>query len=370
MSGNPHDKNIIKCPDCRATNPIATGQASAARQISRPILPKKEETHVIISDSPPKAVTVSSSHRRFASYRASQGPSTAGPRRPDGPYRANIHFYLSFFDIISGVPQYGSVRPLGMHNISLSLFLLPINTNCKIGAISARIPAIIINSIDEFIEQRLIPLLVEPRAGVAFELLADDRARLATRVSRSVPVFLSPDADLKQHVYDLLTGWFSSTSNEWTINVVIQRKEQSVAAEGHPTSPSSEADDDVKCERKGKAGRGGGRTGRKGRMGGKGGKGKAKMEYPGEDSEEGVFEPAEEDQPVGVGWVFEPAEEDQFTAEEGGEEEEEEVVVEEEEVEYPPDPETLFPGLGTSRKRSASNLSQSLRQQPRRSSRK
>jgi len=71
---------------------------------------------------------------------------------------------------------------------------------------------------------RLIPLLLGSLPG--FAILPDDKVRLATRIARGVPVFLSPEADQKSwHIHDLLTEWFPFTSNEWSITVVLQRKE-------------------------------------------------------------------------------------------------------------------------------------------------
>jgi hypothetical protein len=74
---------------------------------------------VQISDSPPtgKAVTVSGS--RFGSYRrGSQNPNSQSTRRA-AEYKANAHFYISYCDMIDGVPLYGTTRALGTYSTKL-----------------------------------------------------------------------------------------------------------------------------------------------------------------------------------------------------------------------------------------------------------
>jgi hypothetical protein len=77
MSGSAHNSNFIECPDCGAVNPRMSEAAPVPVPQARPSQ-QREVLH--ISDSPPKAITVS----RFASYGASRRGGGQQSRRPQG----------------------------------------------------------------------------------------------------------------------------------------------------------------------------------------------------------------------------------------------------------------------------------------------
>jgi hypothetical protein len=110
-----------------------------------------------------------------------------------------------------------------MYN-KFELVIFTSNTNCWCKIEALRLPPFTVDSIDEFTESKLIPLLVSV-PGFAF--LPDDRVRVATKLARAVPVFLPPEADQKWHIYDLLSAWFpySVQHSEWAITAIVQRKE-------------------------------------------------------------------------------------------------------------------------------------------------
>ena len=61
---------------------------------------------VQISDSPPTGKVITVSGSRFGTYRrGSQNPSAQSTRQA-AEYKANAHFYISYCDIIDGVPLY------------------------------------------------------------------------------------------------------------------------------------------------------------------------------------------------------------------------------------------------------------------------
>jgi hypothetical protein len=57
----------------------------------------------------------------------------------------------------------------------------------------------------------------------AFQREPTDSIRLATKVTRSTPVYLSQEADVRQSMGQLLS-WFP-TSNDHTIYIIIRRQE-------------------------------------------------------------------------------------------------------------------------------------------------
>jgi hypothetical protein len=328
ISGSPHNSNYIECLDCGAVNPRMSEAAPVPVPQARPSQPK-EVVHV--SDSPPKAITVS----KFATYGASRRGQQS--RRPEGPYKASVHFYTRYYEVDpDGLHRCGNCQHLGMYN-KFELVIFTSNTNwCKIAAFSLRLPPFTVDSIDEFTETRLVPLLAEIPG---FTPLPDDRVRVATKLARAVPVFLPPQADQKWHIYDLFSAWFpySVQHTEWAITAIVQRKE--------PTDgPEAGEEPERKGRGGGRGGRGRGRGGR-GRGGGGGGrKGKAKVKDLAEEEEE-EEEFLKQDRGFGLE-IDEPA----------GEEQDEDLV----------EPAALI--AMASRKRSLSNLSSSTTQ-PRRSGR-
>ena len=79
-----------------------------------------------------------------------------------------------------------------------------------------------VTTLGEAIHQSLIPTL-EGDPHSAFQREPNDSIRLATKVTRSTPVYLSQEADVRQSMGQLL--WWFPTSNDRTIYIIIRRQE-------------------------------------------------------------------------------------------------------------------------------------------------
>jgi hypothetical protein len=90
----------------------------------------------------------------------------------------------------------------------------------------------------------------------AFQREPTDSIRLATKVTRSTPVYLSQEADVRQSMGQLLS-WFP-TSNDRTIYIIIRRQEPQPEVEEPEEPEEQETSGKGKGKKKGK-GRGKGR---------------------------------------------------------------------------------------------------------------
>jgi len=110
--------------------------------------------------------------------------------------------------------------------------------------------------VDDLIKNHLLPL-IEADPVSDFARQTTDEFRLAIKLTRSTPVCLSPEADKRQSMGELLTTWFPT--NDRTIYIMVQRKEPDVAEQ----SGAPERDDEA--EKAGKGGKGEGRGKGRGR---------------------------------------------------------------------------------------------------------
>ena len=88
--------------------------------------------------------------------------------------------------------------------------------------VKTRIPRRTIESLDNFIQQDLLP------SSLRFVRQYGDVFRLATHIQKKTPVYISQTADQRQAVEDLLQNWFDSRTNgpekEYQICLVIERQ--------------------------------------------------------------------------------------------------------------------------------------------------
>ena len=82
-----------------------------------------------------------------------------------------------------------------------------------------------LSGIDDLIKNHLLPLietdpLSDPLSDFARQ--TTDEFRLAIKLTRSTPVCLSPEANKRQSMGELLTTWFPA--NDRTIYIMVQRK--------------------------------------------------------------------------------------------------------------------------------------------------
>lgn len=110
-----------------------------------------------------------------------------------------------------------------------------------------------LSGIDDLIKNHLLPLIeTDPLSDFARQ--ATDEFRLAIKLSRSTPVCLSPGADKRQSMGELLTTWFPA--NDRTIYIMIRREEPDVTEQSGPLEGDDEAE---KAGKGGKEGKGKGR---------------------------------------------------------------------------------------------------------------
>jgi hypothetical protein len=89
-----------------------------------------------------------------------------------------------------------------------------------------------------------------------FLRLASDKIRLATKITKLVPVYLPREASHSRTTIELLTRFFKTSGQDYTINVIILRQEPDCMSQGGRQEEEEKREEEekplIKREKRGK----------------------------------------------------------------------------------------------------------------------
>ncbi|KAN0070494.1 hypothetical protein V8E54_011363 [Elaphomyces granulatus] len=155
---------------------------------------------------------------------------------PDRVYRVVVNFYLSHYNIVDELIQYTRIR--------------------IIESVGVQLPSVPIGSLDQLISEYLLPLM--DASQTRFLRLASDKIRLATKITKLVPVYLPREASHSRTTIELLTRFFKTSGQDYTINVIILRQEPDCMSQGGRQEEEEKREEEekplIKREKGGKRG--------------------------------------------------------------------------------------------------------------------